>query len=83
MTEQASQWTIGDGGRPKRSTTTRALGLRKHPDDGLRCHLSLIRRSATPPPPMVNGVWLRPPWPGPQFLHLYPPPVRWTDSTTS
>jgi hypothetical protein len=55
MTEQASQWTIGDGGRPKRSTTTRALGPRKHPDDGLRCHLSLIRRSATPPPPC--GQW--------------------------
>jgi hypothetical protein len=52
MMKQASQWTSSDDGRPMRTTMTRASGRRKDPDDGLRCHMSLIRRSDfTPPPP--------------------------------
>jgi hypothetical protein len=50
MMKQASQWTSSDDGRPMRTTMTRASGRRKDPDDGLRCHMSLIRRSDFTPP---------------------------------
>jgi hypothetical protein len=48
-TERASRWIRGDGDRPKRTTTTRALGRRKDPIDGLCHHLSLDQRSVTLP----------------------------------
>jgi hypothetical protein len=51
MMKQASQWTSSDDGRPMRTTMTRASDRRKDPDDGLRCHMSLIRRSDFTPPP--------------------------------